>query len=124
MDRIREFRVPSAETMQHTVKRLGTVALYPSSSSSALSESPSSPLPLKIVIVREDREGSGNQKCLKVGKGRCKVVSPLSCTCEYTTKSRVQHEGWGRIRGPEAFLVQVSSAFFAQHHGRSHTMAT
>lgn len=38
------------------------------------------PLPLKIVIMREDREGSGNQKCLKVSEDLCKVVSPLSCT--------------------------------------------
>lgn len=70
-----------------------------SATSSALSESPSSPLPLEIVIVREVREGSGSQQCLKVGKGLCKVVNPLSYTCEQSTKFRVQHEGWERIRG-------------------------
>ena len=69
-----------------------------SATSSAL-EAPSSPLPLEIVGVGEDSEGSGSQKCLKVGKGLCKVVSPLSCTWEQSTKFRVQHEGWVKIRG-------------------------
>lgn len=72
---IREPRVQGAETIQAHCEEAGNNSSTLPATSSALSESPS--LSLKIVIVREDRDGSGSQKCLKVGKGLCKVVNPL-----------------------------------------------